>query len=377
MSAPERRAGDAAPIIGFDGVTKRYRGARLALDDVTLALPAGSSLGLVGESGSGKTTCVRLALGLERPTSGRITFRGSAYPASRRGLRGLRRQIGFVLQDPYDSLDPRMTIRDIVAEPLRIHGLPGGRGARAGALVAEQLAAVGLPDADLRSYPSRYSGGGRQRIAIARALIASPAVLICDEPTSSLDVSVQSQIVNLLLDAGRERNLSMLFVTHDLDLVGRVAQTVAVMYAGRVVETGPAALIRSSPRHPYTKALHDAVPAGHPDDRRLAARGAGILEGASSGAGPADAGDQGGAAGAARAGTDEPGAGPAAQPAASYVPAALAASCVFADRCPRAQARCVTERPPLIQEDELRSYACFFPLSESTKATQASKGITS
>ena len=255
---------EAAAVIGFDRVSKQYRGGRLALDDVTLSLPAGGSLGLVGESGSGKTTCVRLALGLERPTSGQLTFNGSAYPAGRARSRSLRRQIGFVLQDPYDSLDPRMTIRDIVTEPLRIHRLPGGRGARGDALVADQLAAVGLPGADLRSYPSRYSGGGRQRIAIARALISSPSVLICDEPTSSLDVSVQSQIVNLLLDAGRERDLSMLFVTHDLDLIGRVAATVAVMYGGRVVETGPAELIRRSPRHPYTKALHDAVPANHP-----------------------------------------------------------------------------------------------------------------
>ena len=261
-------------MIGFDRVSKQYRGGRLALDDVTLSLPAGGSLGLVGESGSGKTTCVRLALGLERPTSGQLTFNGTAYPVGRARSRSLRRQIGFVLQDPYDSLDPRMTIRDIVTEPLRIHRLPGGRGARGDALVADQLAAVGLPGADLRSYPSRYSGGGRQRIAIARALITSPSVLICDEPTSSLDVSVQSQIVNLLLDAGRARDLSTLFVTHDLDLIGRVVDTVAVMYGGRVVETGPAELIRQSPRHPYTRALHDAVPASHPRDRRLATRGA-------------------------------------------------------------------------------------------------------
>jgi len=366
LSTHDKRATGSSPI-SFDGVTKQYRGGRLALDDVTLALPAGGRLGLVGESGSGKTTCVRLALGLERPTSGRVSFHGAAYPASRRGLRELRGQIGFVLQDPYDSLDPRMTIRDIVAEPLRIHGLPGGRGAQADELVASQLAAVGLPGADLRSYPSRYSGGGRQRIAIARALIGSPSVLICDEPTSSLDVSVQSQIVNLLLDAGRERDLSMLFVTHDLDLVGRVAQTVAVMYGGRVVETGPAAVIRSSPRHPYTKALHDAVPADHPDGRRLAERGAGVLEGGGYGSGPAGLADTAvvaDPAGLAGADTDEPGAGPA----AGAGPPALAASCVFADRCPRVRARCLAERPPLIQEDEGRSYACFFPLSDGAQA---------
>jgi len=328
-------------MIAFEGVSKQYRGGRLALDDVTLALPAGGSLGLVGESGSGKTTCVRLALGLERPTAGRLTFQGAAYPAGRAGLRPLRRQIGFVLQDPYDSLDARMTIRDIVTEPLRIHRLPGGRGRRGDELAAAQLAAVGLPGADLRSYPSRYSGGGRQRIAIARALITSPSVLICDEPTSSLDVSVQSQIVNLLLDARRERDLSMLFVTHDLDLIGRVADTVAVMYRGRVVEIGPAEDIRRSPRHPYTKALHDAVPADHPRDRRLATAEAPRR--------PEELADI---------------------PLASHVPSAtkvpaLAAhdSCVFAGRCPRAQDRCRQERPPMTEEDALRSYACFFPLS--------------
>jgi len=351
------RAGFQPPaVIAFDRVSKRYRGGRLALDDVTLGLPDGGSLGLVGESGSGKTTCVRLALGLDRPTSGRLTFNGAAYPAGRGGLRPLRRQIGFVLQDPYDSLDPRMTIRDVVAEPLRIHRLPGGRGRAADRLVAGQLAAVGLPGADLRSYPSRYSGGGRQRIAIARALIGSPSVLICDEPTSSLDVSVQSQIVNLLLDARRERHLSMLFVTHDLDLIGRVVDTVAVMYGGRVVETGPAELIRRSPRHPYTRALHDAVPADHPRGRRLASRGAGPLETAGAG------GDAGAVPPASQ---DEAAAGYPAEPGgAGRTGAAAHESCIFASRCPRAQDRCRDERPPMIEEDALRSYACFFPLPD-------------
>src|SRR5258708_11470159 len=151
-------------MMGLEGVSKQYRGGRLALDDVTLSLPGGGSLGLVGESGWGKTTCVRLALGLARPTSGRLTFDGATYPASRRGLRGMRRQIGFVLQDPYDSLDPRMTIRDIVSEPLRIHGLPGGSGAKGDALVSQQPPAAGLPGPDLPSYPTRYSGRRRQRI---------------------------------------------------------------------------------------------------------------------------------------------------------------------------------------------------------------------
>jgi oligopeptide transport system ATP-binding protein len=335
-------------MIGFEAVTKQYRGGRLALDNVTLTLPAGRSLGLVGESGSGKTTCVRLALGLERPTSGRLTFNGVRYPAGRSELRALRRQIGFVLQDPYDSLDPRMTIRDIVIEPMRIHRLAGWRGAAGDALVAERLTAVGLPGADLRSYPSRYSGGGRQRIAIARAMIGSPSVLICDEPTSSLDVSVQSQIVNLLLAAGRERDLSMLFVSHDLDLIGRVVDMVAVMYGGQVVETGPAELIRRSPRHHYTKALHDAVPADHPRDRHLAER---VMAGAAARAsGEIDAAPRMDAGTEIQAGPERP------------PPQGRVDGCVFASRCPRAEVRCRQERPSMIEEDGPRSYACFYPI---------------
>jgi len=320
-------------VIGFEHVSKVYRGGRVALDDVTFSLPPGGRLGLVGESGSGKTTCVRLALGLERPSSGRLTFRSDPYPRGRRGLRPLRRQVGFVLQDPYDSLDPRMRLGEIVAEPLRSAGraVPGRAPGEVAGLVAGQLAAVGLPGADLRAHPSRYSGGGRQRIAIARALIGSPAVLICDEPTSSLDVSVQSQIVNLLLEASRERGLALLFVSHDLDLIGRITETVAVMYRGRVVEAGPAQLVRSAPRHPYTRALHDAVPASHPRERRLARPSAG-----------------GAAAGGALAG------------------GASRSGCVFAGRCPRATPRCHSERPPTVREQSPegpRTYDCFHPIS--------------
>jgi oligopeptide/dipeptide ABC transporter ATP-binding protein len=325
-------------LLGFESVSRYYRGLA-ALDQVSLSLTAGSTLGLVGESGSGKTTCVRLALGLERPSAGRLTFDGAPYPRGRRGLRRIRRQIGFVLQDPYDSLDPRMRLGDIVSEPLRIHRLRGRDTAgRAGTL----LAAVGLPEASLDSYPASYSGGGRQRIALARALICDPAVLICDEPTSSLDVSVQAQIVNLLLEAKRSRDLSMLFVSHDLDLIGRVADTIAVMYRGRVVETGPAELVRSRPRHPYTRALHDAIPADHPARRRLVQ--------------PAHAGADG-----------DGGDGPLA-PGVPLVPgepdagAVGADSCVFTARCPRVRDRCRAERPPVVFEADGRSHACFFPI---------------
>ena len=204
------------------------------------------------------------------------------------------------------------------------------------------LQAVGLGDAPLDSYPARYSGGGRQRIAIARALMTDPAVLLCDEPTSSLDVSVQAQIVNLLLEAKRGRDLSLLFVSHDLDLIGRVADTLAVMYRGRVVESGPAELVRSRPRHPYTKSLHDAVPADHPARRRLA-----------SGPRPNAA-----ASSSVRAGYSSAG---AAGPVNDGL--AKAASCAFADRCPAAQDRCHAERPPTVTEADGRSYACFFPLA--------------
>jgi ABC-type dipeptide/oligopeptide/nickel transport system ATPase component len=241
-----------------------------------------------------------------------------------------------------------MRLRDIVSEPLRIHRL---RGRDSDRRISELLAAVGLPDAPLDSYPSRYSGGGRQRIAIARALICDPAVLICDEPTSSLDVSVQAQIVNLLLEAKRSRDLSMLFVSHDLDLIGRVADSLAVMYRGRVVETGPAELVRGRPRHPYTRSLHDAVPADHPARRRLAALGrtgaadAGAAQTTGGPPGTAEAEGQAGADGQAEAAT-----------------AAAADSCVFAGRCPRAQARCHAERPPMVAEAGGRSHACFFPL---------------
>jgi peptide/nickel transport system ATP-binding protein len=327
-------AAGGEPVLRFESVTKLYRGLA-AVDQVSFALRRGSTLGLVGESGSGKSTCVRLALGLERPSSGRLTFAGLPYPRGRRRLRPLRRQIGFVLQDSYDSLDPRSRLRDIVAEPLRVHRIRAGDVRQR---VADLLASVGLPQAPLDSYPSRYSGGGRQRIAIARALVTDPAVLICDEPTSSLDVSVQAQIVNLLLEAKRSRKLSVLFVSHDLDLIGRVADTLVVMYRGRVVESGPAELVRSQPRHHYTRALHDAVPADHPSRR------------VDRGAGPGSPS----AAGTATAGT--------ATAAVTAAGSVAVERCVFADRCPAVQARCRTARPPVLTGSDGRSYACFFPL---------------
>jgi peptide/nickel transport system ATP-binding protein len=224
-----------------------------------------------------------------------------------------------------------------VSEPLRAHR---PRDRDTDRRVAEMLGAVGLDDAPLDSYPARYSGGGRQRIAIARALMTDPAVLICDEPTSSLDVSVQAQIINLLLDAKRSRDLSLLFVSHDLDLIGRIADTLVVMYRGRVMESGPAELVRATPRHPYTKSLHDAVPADHPARRKLITPPS--LPAAS---------------GYPAVGSIEPTGpdGPAGQ--------GETGCCVFAGRCPAAQARCYAERPPTVTEADGRSHACFFPLA--------------
>ncbi len=346
VTAPARLpvAADGGPVLGFETVSKFYRGLA-ALDQVSFALHRGHTLGLVGESGSGKSTCVRLALGLERPSAGRIEFNGQPYPRSRRRLRPLRRKVGFVLQDSYDSLDPRLRLKDIVSEPLRVHRI---RSAGGDQRIADLLGSVGLAGAPLDSYPARYSGGGRQRIAIARALVTDPSVLICDEPTSSLDVSVQAQIVNLLLEAKRSRDLSVLFVSHDLDLIGRVADTLVVMYRGRVVESGPAELVRARPLHHYTKALHDAVPVDHPAGRRLArpsGGGGGALPGDPAVLGTAQDGD------------------PAAARAAGTM---TGRCCVFADRCPAARERCRTERPPVITGPDGRSHACFFPLEVSS-----------
>jgi ABC-type glutathione transport system ATPase component len=197
-------------------------------------------------------------VGLERPSSGTVRFRGEAYPRSARALRGIRRQVGVIFQDPYDSLDPRFTLRKLVDEPLRAQRLP-----RDDARLAALLDAVGMAGASLDSYPAEYSGGQRQRIGIARALAPEPRLLICDEPTSALDVSVQAQILNLLLDLQAERGLTYLFISHDLDVVRRMSDTLVVMHRGRVVEAGPTAAVCANPRHAHTR-VHPAARARGP-----------------------------------------------------------------------------------------------------------------
>ena len=258
----------AGPIVELHGVVKRF-GSAVAVNDVSFAVEAGRTVGIVGESGCGKSTTARLIIGLERPDEGSIEFRGEAYPRGGRRLRELRRRIGFVFQDPYESLDPRFTVRELVAEPLRGHGLwrDGGR-----QRVDELLELVGLDGVPLDARAAELSGGQLQRIGIARALALDPELVICDEPTSALDVSVQAQILNLLLAIQAERQLAFLFISHDLDVVRRLADEVLVMYAGEVVERGPATRVVTEPSHPYTQALLSAVPALDPRERRLGKR---------------------------------------------------------------------------------------------------------
>ena len=244
------------------------KGARVdAVDDVSFGIEEGETFGLVGESGSGKTTTGRCLLRLIEPTSGCVKFRGDdILTFSPSQLRAARRQMQMVFQDPYSSLNPRMRAIDIVEEPLIIHRI-GGRTARR-ARVAELFGLVGLDPVHFKRYPHEFSGGQRQRIGLARALALSPSFVILDEPVSALDVSVQAQVINLLMDLQRRLSLTYLFVAHDLRLVQHICNRVAVMYLGRIVEMGPASSIFAAPQHPYTRALLSAIPVPDPDAPR-------------------------------------------------------------------------------------------------------------
>jgi oligopeptide/dipeptide ABC transporter ATP-binding protein len=292
-----------APIVALEGVTKRFGGVT-AVDDVSLSLHAGRTLGVVGESGCGKSTTARLVVGLERPSAGGLRFNGTPYGRSGRSMRAARKAIGMIFQDPYESLDSRFAVGDVVAEPLDTHGVR--RSERAGR-VRELLDSVGMGGIDPDAYPAQFSGGQRQRIGIARALALDPKLVVCDEPTSALDVSVQAQILNLLLDLQRERGVGLLVISHDLHVVRRMSDEVAVMYAGMVVEQGPAEAVTRSPRHPYTRALLDAIPGTSPAERRL---------------------------------RDRP-------RAAEGIASAAAAGCPYSTRCPLATDVCRAEKPAL------------------------------
>lgn len=234
-----------------------------ALQDVSFTLKAGQSLGVVGESGSGKSTLARLVMALDRPTQGRILFKGGDLHRMRpAALRQARRAFQMVFQDPYGSLDPRQKVFSIVTEPLQV--MEGLERAALRERAAEALAEVGLRTGDLDKYPHEFSGGQRQRIAIARALITRPALIVADEPVSALDVSVQAQVLNLMMDLQQRHGLSYLFVSHDLAVVNLMCDDVVVLQSGRVVEQGASRAIFEHASHPYTRALLAAVP-GKPD----------------------------------------------------------------------------------------------------------------
>jgi peptide/nickel transport system ATP-binding protein len=268
----------AEPLLVLDRVSRHYRlprqrlfqpaPRRTALVDVSLQLMPGEVLGLVGESGSGKSTLGRLAVGLERADAGQVRLAGHDLGAGhRRDWRQLRHDAQMVFQDPFGSLDPRLSVARIVAEPLALLRLDGRE---AMARVREALDDVGLGTDALDRYPHEFSGGQRQRIAIARALITRPKLVVADEPVSALDVSVQAQVLNLMADLRSRHGLAYLFISHDLAVVAHLADRIAVLRDGAIVETGPTATLLEAPRHPYTKALLDAVLP--PDPARARAR---------------------------------------------------------------------------------------------------------
>lgn len=238
-----------------------------AVDDVSLQIARGETYGLVGESGCGKSTLGRAVLRLEKPRRGKIVFDGVDL-ASMRGepLRRMRRRMQMVFQDPLSSLDPRQSVRSLLLEGLQAHGLATGREATEQRL-RELLSAVGLPVSALRKYPHEFSGGQRQRIGIARALSVGPELIVADEPVSALDVSVQAQVINLLMDLQRDLGLTYVFISHDLSVVRHISHQVAVMYLGRIVESGPRDAIFGRPAHPYTRALLAAVPSARRGER--------------------------------------------------------------------------------------------------------------
>jgi len=235
-----------------------------AVNDISFTVDEGETFGLVGESGSGKTTTGRCILRLIEPTAGEVLFRGeNVVSFSREQLRLARRHMQIVFQDPYSSLNPRMRIRAIVEEPLIIHGI-GSRAERA-ARVGELMGLVGLDAAALDRYPHEFSGGQRQRIGVARALALNPSLIIADEPVSALDVSIQAQVVNLLMELQQKLKLAYLFIAHDLRLVEHICRRTAVMYLGRIVEMADTRMLFENPQHPYTRALLSAIPIPDPD----------------------------------------------------------------------------------------------------------------
>ncbi|MDA8592424.1 ATP-binding cassette domain-containing protein [Planctomycetota bacterium] len=262
--------------VGSPGLFGGQQEILRAVDGVSFELGRGETLGLVGESGCGKSTCARTLVGLYPPTSGQVLYEGEEISSlSHRDRAPFRRKIQMIFQDPYASLDPRQTVSSILTEPLRIHRLARPRQRRLRAM--QLLDAVGLNPRHIHRFPHEFSGGQRQRIGIARALALEPDLIICDEPVSALDVSIQAQVVNLLGELQERFNLAYLFIAHDLAVVRHICDRVAVMYLGKVVEIAERDALFDDPRHPYTRALLSAVP--HPDPRIERGRERIVLEG--------------------------------------------------------------------------------------------------
>ncbi len=253
------------PVLG--GVLRRRVAQVFAVDGVSFTIAAGQTLGLVGESGCGKTTVGRCVLRLYEPTAGRLRFQGGNLMQLRRDeLRTARRDMQMIFQDPFESLNSRHTVQEVLEEPFVIHRL--GDAAERARRVRRLLERVGLPRSALLRFPHEFSGGQRQRIGIARAIALEPRLIVCDEPVSALDVSIQSQVINLLLELQREMGLAYLFIAHDLAVVKHISDHIAVMYLGRIVEYTDADTLYRSPRHPYTRALIAAIPVPDPGARR-------------------------------------------------------------------------------------------------------------
>ena len=304
------------------GLFSRTKEFVRAVDDVSFSIAPGETVGLVGESGCGKTTLGRAVVRLIEPTSGRILFEGQDIAVlTGSKLRAWRRKFQMIFQDPYGSLDPHMTVAAIIGEALDIHKLtpdPSLRRQR----IDDLLTDVGLDRSHAQRYPHEFSGGQRQRIGIARALAVEPRLIVCDEPVSALDVSVQAQIINLIRDLQRQRGIAYLFVAHDIAVVEHISRRILVMYLGRIVESGDAQAICQSPKHPYTQALISAVPVVEPDSRRRRIVLAGDV------------------------------------PSPIHPPG----GCPFHPRCPMAEARCKTEVPALREIRPGQHAACHFAL---------------
>ncbi|WP_327048209.1 dipeptide ABC transporter ATP-binding protein [Microbispora sp. NBC_01189] len=258
--------------LNYGVVFKRQVGAIKAVDGVSFDLRRGETLGVVGESGCGKSTLAKLLMALERPTSGSVRINGRDIATARGAeLKRMRRNIQMVMQDPYTSLNPRMTVGDIVGEPFEIHSDVAPKGGRR-QRVQELLEVVGLNPDHINRYPHQFSGGQRQRIGIARGLALQPEIIICDEPVSALDVSIQAQVMNLLERLQNEFNLAYIFIAHDLSVVRHISDRIAVMYLGKIVELGNDTAIYDNPTHPYTQALLSAVPVPDPEGRETRQR---------------------------------------------------------------------------------------------------------